>query len=1120
MKINLIKMILRRYRKILISPIVISALAIAMINGLMNAYYSLDLSLSDYLQKYGIADAVISTEVSDTGTADAIRQVGGVSRVIARLTGSSQVITSSGAQLTAQIISMDKDDILQLYPWEETEVSSQYYVLCDKWFAQHNGIAVGDVLRVRTGEDEYREFTVAAIISAPETMERTKIDLGVKHYPDFGFLYMPISLLETETEKETARMIAEWKEKQAELLQAEKGLQDAWEEGQAELSGAREELEKQEQAFGEKRDELKKQVQQLTQGRLQLTLARKELEDAAKTAEERKPQLEQTLERMSEQLLELEDRQAELTEVRNDLSSLLVQLEDAKGRLGAARDQLSGKASQLRTALRLMRSARTLWQQARSGGENLPSEIGMTLAELEAKLTADGITPENLDGWIGQAENGVDQLEAGQAKIQNGIVRINREYLPEIQSYLEQTEQGLETVAQVHSTLQRGIAEAEAGLKAISDFEQEAPDNREELNARLQQVEEGLQAIYSGLEEGETALSEGREQLEEKSAEAEETHADAESQLAEGAAELQKAWEELSAWAGYTPMRNEFLVWFDEDVTDPRQVLKDIEAALEVNVQNSELYTDSSVAQVINDNLVPMYSMALLVPPMFISIMMLVLFLFLSIIIRQSRRIIGILRALGFEKKHIRQAFGITCVLLMLLGAGPGAALSVLITSVFNHYFNVYFTLPTYYMVFNGTVYVLSVIAFILLALAAVWTTSRALSRIPPAEAVSHTVSAGPKVGRLSRFLLRRADPLTKFCLLSLKRNPYRFFSSIVCIACAVAICFATLSFMVSKNELLEDVFGRQIAYDAQVVFADEPDESLGDVLRGMESVAAAEPYCTRQEDLSRGEVTLHGSVMFLDPDSTMIFLTDARGNPLPLPEEGIMLSASYAEALGVQAGDTILVGDTEVVVSGISFQKGMVCQFLPLSEKEKFHQPDMTGWLVRLKEGADGREITDRLYREQGYVTTLWMALLQKGYSDLFASFDLYVWILILLNGIVSVFIVVTTGQNNLREQQLSLSILRVSGFQRRKISARWFLQFLVFMLFGLVIGFPLGRLVATVGLKLLSNSTRQLTYISSPYQYIVTTVFTFLFLLLGHVISVRIMKKWDLVENTKGRE
>ena len=73
-------------------------------------------------------------------------------------------------------------------------------------------------------------------------------------------------------------------------------------------------------------------------------------------------------------------------------------------------------------------------------------------------------------------------------------------------------------------------------------------------------------------------------------------------------------------------------------------------SALDVPVQNSELYEDSQVAEIIGDNLIPMWSMSVTVPLIFVGIMMLVLFLFLSIMIRQSRQSIGILRALGFSK--------------------------------------------------------------------------------------------------------------------------------------------------------------------------------------------------------------------------------------------------------------------------------------------------------------------------------------------------------------------------------------------------------------------------------------------------------------------------------------
>lgn len=1110
----------------MISLIMIAALAISLINGMVNAWGSLDASIRKFLSEYGIADAVVSTEMTETDTAEKIRGMDGVARVVARLTGSSQIVTPSGSTLTAQIISMDREDILKVYHWKETENQAGDYVLVDYWFAAQNGISAGDTLQIRTGEDEYRPFYVGAVVSAPETLAKTKLTIGGMYYPDFGFIYVPVSLLETETERKLDRMTAEWKEKEEEYLQAEQELRDAWQEGQAELAEAWNELEKQEKEFGEKKNELMEQIRQLTEGRAQLMIGRRELQDAEETADERKEQLEQELERISGQLLELEDRQAELTEVRNDLNSLLVQLEDAKGRLRIARDQINSKKGELYGTLSTLRSARTAWQ----GIQNTQAEIELpdmiaeqgitTVAEIEAKLSAYGITPESLDEWISEAEYGAGQLESGQNRIQEGINQINREYLPEIQAYLEETEQGLATVIEVHDMLRGAVAELENGLKSITDFEQEAPDSREEINRKLQEVEEGIQAIYSGLAEGETALSEGREQLTEKSTEAEEAHSEAEAELAEGARSLQEAWDELMAWEGYTPMRNEFLIWFDPEVTDQRQALKAIENALDVPVQNSELYDDSRVADAINDNLIPLWSMSLMIPLLFVGIMMVVLFLFLSIMIRQTRQSIGILRALGFGKSQVRRVFSITCVILMLLASALGGGFSFVITLIFNMYYQKYFMLPEYLHTFNGTVFALSAAGFVLLALCAVMTTSGTLGRIQPAEAVSRATPPPPKISRFSRKLLKRAKPLSKFSLLSLRRNPFRFVTSVICISGAVSIIFAAFSFITAKNEVLREVFGHQLRYDAQIVFADEPEETASDAIRRMESIREAERFWVREEDIAYGKKTVRGSLMFLEPDTGMVALTDMQGNPMAYPTEGIVLSNSTAKELGVSAGETITVGETPVTVTGISRQRAMYFQFLPASERDRFRKADQTGWMVRQAEGADGKDITEGLYRENGYVTTLWRDLIRKGYQDLYEQFDLYSWMLVFLCGIVGIFIVVNTDRNNLQEQKLSLSILRAIGFRHRQISAHWFLQSLLNMACSLVIGFAAGYVIAVKGLEILSNSSRHLEYIPAAFQYIWTTACTFAFLLAGHMISTRSMKKWDLVENTKGRE
>lgn len=1115
MKLSLIKMVFLRYRKIMVSMVIIAALAISLVNGMFNAWESMDITLKAYLTEFGIADASISADITDTDAAEKIRQVDGVANVLARLTGSSQVMTPSGNMLTAQIISMDKEDFLRMYQWEDSGEPEGDYILADYWFAMNNGISVGDELRIRTGEDEYRPFSVAAVVSAPETLERTKLNLGGRYYPDFGFLYAPISLLETETEKEKNRMTAEWKEKEDEYLQAEKEFQESWEEGQSELTKAREELEKKEKEFEEKRTELRDQIRELTEGRARLIIGKKELADAEGTAEERKTEIAEQLDRAAEQLLETEDTQAELTEARNDLTSLLVQLENAKGRLGAARDLITKKESEISTKLQILKTARTLWQKA-SDADTL-----IDMAAVEAMLAEQGVSPAQLDGWISLAENGISEMVAGRNRIQSGIVEINSNYLPEIQTYLEETEQGLETVAEVHAALQDGIAKMEAGLKSLDDFEHEAPDSREEINQKLQEVEEGLQAIYDGLSEGETALEEGWKELDEKSTEAEEARSEAAEELAEGAKNLQDAWDELTSWKGYTPLRNEFLIWFDPDVTDRRAVLKAAEAVLDVPVVNSELYEDSLVAGTINDNLVTMWSMSVAVPLLFVGIMMLVLFLFLSIMIRQSRQSIGILRALGFSKARVRHIFSFVCIILMILASLLGGGLSLAITKVFNQYYQKFFLLPFYTHVFNGTVFALSAVAFILLGLIAVALSSGALSSIQPAEAVARAVSMPPKVGRLSRLLLRRVEPLSKFSLLSLRRNPFRFITSVICISGAVSIIFAALSIIVTKNEILKDVFEKNLRYDAQVFFSPEDlEEGTEAKIRQIESVSEAEQFQTREEDISYQGRSVRKNLLFLEPETTMVFLTDMQGRPMAYPREGIVLSGSVAKDLGVKEGDTVTVGETEAPVTGISHQMAIDFQYLPAADTDLYRKAEKTGWMIRLKDGTDGTEIASRLYREKGYVTTLMKSVMKKGYEEILNQFDLYAWMLVALCGIVGIFIVVNTGWNNLHEQKLSLSVLRAIGFQQRQISARWFLQSLLYLVFSLLIGFAVGRILAKNSMELMCNSVRHFEYIPDPYQYVWTGISTFAFILTGHLVTMRSMKKWDLVESTKGRE
>ena len=69
-------------------------------------------------------------------------------------------------------------------------------------------------------------------------------------------------------------------------------------------------------------------------------------------------------------------------------------------------------------------------------------------------------------------------------------------------------------------------------------------------------------------------------------------------------------------------------------------------------------------------------------------------------------------------------------------------------------------------------------------------------------------------------------------------------------------------------------------------------------------------------------------------------------------------------------------------------------------------------------------------------------------------------------------------------------------------------------------MIGLPLGVVFAKEALRRLSEGSRDFAYAGGIRDYTITAVFVFAFVLLSHLISVRMMNKWDLAESTKEKE
>ena len=931
--------IINKYRKLLLSILLVSAVGCASMTGLASGYLSLERSLRHYIRDYGYPDGVIRTAVTTRDKADLLRTLPGISEVNTRLLGDTVMISPSGRYLSVRAISYSDGDFQQFHYWQKTDPGEKDAILLEHNFADDNGISAGDIVPVRVG-GEYRDYPVAGIVSMPETLAALPAQTIWGANSDFGYIYVPFSLLE--------------REENPEYIQSKEAI-----------------------------------------------------EDKAAELEEKRQELDSSRKRLLERQAELEQAEAALREKQTGLDTGIAEAEAQQAQLDDAAEQIAA-------------------------AEKEPDAPDALLKIRQAELDA-----------------------------ASALLKIRQ------------------------AELKAGIAEAEA--------------RQAQLDAAAEQIAAGEKELDAA-----AAL------------------------LKEKQAELEAATAELEEWEGYQVFCNEFLLRFTPGA--------DREAALEEairilkeevpEIQNSFLYENSVLKNRIDGVLLPVNTLTILLPAVFFAVVMTVGFLFTSLIVRQSRREIGILRALGFSAGDIRLLF---CKVNLPVSLGAiilGTLISIGIARYIGSEFESFFPLPFYENVFDTGNAVFSALLTVVVGQAATLSGTSLISRIQPSEAMSKQPPSSGKLSGFGRWLTRKAGPFTRYSIISLLRNKKRFIFSVFCLSASVMIIFASLSFIASKNAILTELFEKQIHYDCQVFLKDAPDKVFTEELEALDYVSGILQTDCYTSDISFQGHTETASVNALPEDTDMIRIFGTKNEPLSVPSEGILLEKHLAAELGAVPGDFVLVDGVRMEVAGISNQNVNRSQYISARQAEKLGEPAIRTILIRTEEtdetaAVEGEHSVQALLAgRDDYLHCVFTRLFRNGTEKGFAFYDLAAWIIIGFAVLIGLIIVVNTMQTNLLEQKKELCVLRTLGFSHRFVSAKLFLQSLLYFVFSCIIGTPLGAVFAVTALRQLATKETEYPFASGIAEYLLTAGLLFGCIVLSHLISSRSMKKWNIVEIVKEKE
>lgn len=340
-----------------------------------------------------------------------------------------------------------------------------------------------------------------------------------------------------------------------------------------------------------------------------------------------------------------------------------------------------------------------------------------------------------------------------------------------------------------------------------------------------------------------------------------------------------------------------------EDVLDPYTVLQ--------TVQRADQPSFAAVGEEIKQN----QSIAAVMPMLILVISVLSLYIALSRLVQSQRGEIGLAKALGYSNAAVLGHYLLFSVIIALggaiLGFAGGWMLGNFTTQMYIDLLHIpYLEKGVYLDVIVGSL-LMSGFACISAGILPAF----ASARIAPAKAMHSDPNLAVKGGRLPLIerLFGWAMPKSfvfRVPLRNVFRQRRRSLYTVIGIAFAVLLVFATMAMFDSVNWLLNDYFAVTERWDISAVFEQPVSDAQVREVGHWDGVNSIQPALAVPVKLVGGDVTHEGAVTAMAADATFHGFKVIEGDDpqTALERDGLMLPEVLAKKLDVEVGDRITI--------------------------------------------------------------------------------------------------------------------------------------------------------------------------------------------------------------------
>lgn len=521
-------------------------------------------------------------------------------------------------------------------------------------------------------------------------------------------------------------------------------------------------------------------------------------------------------------------------------------------------------------------------------------------------------------------------------------------------------------------------------------------------------------------------------------------------------------------------------------------------------------------------------AIGLTLPLIFMGMSVFMLYIVLKKIIDQDRRLIGTMKALGFKNHELILPYLLQAVLIGAAGSLLGDALG----GYFGRYM---FRLYQDFFVFPGSNYrdflstrVFGVVMALLSSIFAVFFGVRGITRIQPAEAMR-----APSPGRIGRFalfddVLRRFRTMEKMGI----RSIFRSLPRTALIAFSIAFPFGMSSVLLSFDGILDNLFFDQFErvqlYDLKVSLENFTTPALArDAVIGIKGVSETESCCELPVVLRFDHHSDYALLSGLNRGSSMYRIFDAKRRYHEPSGEGLIINERIAKKLGVKEGDRIEISSgyapersSEIMVGeiiGETFGRGCFIDLEAVEEYLYITKPVNT-ILINAERGRI-KEVKEGLLKSSGIFSIADTKYILKTYKDRLGSMRFMMDMFILMTAAAGIILIYNISMISIRERKTEFATLMIMGIKNEEIRRMVFIEQLVYMALGVVMGFPVAYLCKEFFEAMMVSDTYMIEFSVPPSSYVKAFLLCALILAASVRSILRAIRKIKAADSLKER-